>query len=54
MELYPRIGKHFDVKTWTNCRFGMNGWAMLALAFAYKQYTVRRERERDGERERGW
>lgn len=41
MELYPRIGKHFDIKTWTNCRFGMNGWAMLALAFAYKQYTVR-------------
>ena len=41
MELYPRIGKHFDVKTWTNCRFGMNGWAMLSLAFAYKQYTVR-------------
>ncbi|KAI7986120.1 7-dehydrocholesterol reductase [Camellia lanceoleosa] len=23
MELYPRIGKNFDIKDFTNCRFGM-------------------------------
>ncbi|CAL5361011.1 unnamed protein product [Camellia sinensis] len=25
MELYPRIGKKFDIKVFTNCRFGMIG-----------------------------
>jgi len=34
MELYPRIGASFDIKTWTNCRMGMNGWAALPWAFA--------------------
>ena len=34
MELYPRIGAAFDVKTWTNCRMGMAGWASLCWAFA--------------------
>ena len=34
MELYPRIGTVFDIKTWTNCRMGMAGWASLCWAFA--------------------
>ena len=38
MELYPRIGKHFDLKTWTNCRMGMMGWGVLVLCYAVKQY----------------
>jgi len=38
MELYPRIGKGFDLKTWTNCRMGMMGWAFWILCFAVKQY----------------
>jgi len=42
MELYPRIGKRFDLKVFTNCRMGMMGWAVLILCFAVKQY------ERDG------
>ena len=37
MELYPRIGKHFDIKTWTNCRVGMMGWGILILCYAVKQ-----------------
>ena len=36
-ELYPRIGKHFDIKTWTNCRMGMMAWAILPLCYAVKQ-----------------
>ena len=40
MELYPRIGKHFDIKTWTNCRFGMMGWAVLILCYAVKQRAL--------------
>mmetsp|Transcript_9033 Transcript_9033/g.29660 ORF Transcript_9033/g.29660 Transcript_9033/m.29660 type:complete len:459 (-) Transcript_9033:123-1499(-) len=42
MELYPRIGKHFDIKQFTNCRFGMMGWAVLIMCYAAKQV------ERDG------
>lgn len=38
MELYPRLGKSFDLKTWTNCRMGMMGWAFWILCFAVKQY----------------
>ena len=38
MELYPRIGKRFDIKTWTNCRMGMMGWAVLTICFAIKQH----------------
>ncbi|RYR11399.1 hypothetical protein Ahy_B04g068933 isoform C [Arachis hypogaea] len=38
MELYPRIGKHFDIKVFTNCRFGMMSWAVLALTYCIKQY----------------
>ncbi|KAG6764967.1 hypothetical protein POTOM_028981 [Populus tomentosa] len=38
MELYPRIGKNFDIKVFTNCRFGMMSWAVLALTYCIKQY----------------
>mmetsp|Transcript_38076 Transcript_38076/g.151154 ORF Transcript_38076/g.151154 Transcript_38076/m.151154 type:complete len:441 (-) Transcript_38076:239-1561(-) len=37
IELYPRIGKHFDIKMFTNCRFGMMTWPLLPLCFAAKQ-----------------
>ena len=37
MELYPRLGKWFDIKTWTNCRMGMMGWGVLVLCYACKQ-----------------
>ena len=40
MELYPRIGKWFDIKTWTNCRMGMMSWAVLILCYAAKQYET--------------
>ena len=41
MELYPRLlGGKLDVKTWTNCRAGMCGWAVLCLCFAWKQFSV--------------
>ncbi|XP_078443227.1 ergosterol biosynthesis ERG4/ERG24 family [Wolffia australiana] len=38
MELYPRIGENFDIKVFTNCRFGMMSWAVLALTYCIKQY----------------
>ncbi|CAN6452710.1 unnamed protein product [Victoria cruziana] len=38
MELYPRIGKNFDIKVFTNCRFGMMSWAVLAVTYCIKQY----------------
>ncbi|KAG6760605.1 hypothetical protein POTOM_037128 [Populus tomentosa] len=38
LELYPRIGKNFDIKVFTNCRFGMMSWAVLALTYCIKQY----------------
>ena len=37
MELYPRLGAAFDLKTWTNCRMGMMGWAVLVLCYAAAQ-----------------
>ncbi|XP_062102696.1 7-dehydrocholesterol reductase-like [Humulus lupulus] len=37
MELYPRIGKNFDIKVFTNCRFGMMSWAVLAVTYCIKQ-----------------
>jgi 7-dehydrocholesterol reductase len=40
-ELHPRIAG-WDVKLFTNCRFGMMGWALILLSFAAKQY------EKDG------
>lgn len=36
-ELYPRIGSHFDIKTWTNCRMGMMAWTFIAICCAFKQ-----------------
>ncbi|KAM0020337.1 putative 7-dehydrocholesterol reductase [Helianthus debilis subsp. tardiflorus] len=40
MELYPRIGKNFDIKVFTNCRFGMMSWAVLAVTYCIKQYET--------------
>lgn len=39
-ELYPRIGKHFDIKTWTNCRMGMMAWTFINVCFAFKQRSL--------------
>ena len=36
-ELYPRI-LGWDIKQFTNCRFGMMSWALLILCYAEKQY----------------
>ncbi|MBY0529559.1 MAG: 7-dehydrocholesterol reductase [Rhabdochlamydiaceae bacterium] len=36
MELYPRIFG-WDVKMFTNCRFGMMGWGLILLSYASKQ-----------------
>lgn len=38
-ELYPRIFG-WDVKTFTNCRFGMMFWALGILCFAFKQFMM--------------
>ena len=35
-ELYPRI-LGWDVKMFTNCRFGMMGWPLLLISYAAKQ-----------------
>jgi 7-dehydrocholesterol reductase len=40
-ELYPRL-LGWDVKMFTNCRFGMIGWSLIVLSFAAAQH------ERDG------
>ncbi|XP_042449563.1 7-dehydrocholesterol reductase-like [Zingiber officinale] len=40
MELYPRIGKNFDIKVFTNCRFGMMSCAVLAITYCIKQYEM--------------
>ncbi|CAM6033731.1 unnamed protein product [Sphagnum compactum] len=40
MELYPRIGKDFDIKVFTNCRFGMMSWAVLIISFCVKQVEL--------------
>lgn len=37
MELYPRIGRDFDIKVFTNCRFGMMSWAVLIISYCVKQ-----------------
>lgn len=36
MELYPRLFG-WDVKMFTNCRFGMMGWSLIIISFACKQ-----------------
>ncbi len=38
-ELYPRIGG-WDVKQFTNCRFGLMSWPLLILCFAAKQQAT--------------
>ena len=38
-ELYPRLFG-WDVKMFTNCRFGMMGWPLLLLSFAAKQQQI--------------
>ena len=38
-ELYPRIWG-WDIKQFTNCRFGMMSWPLLILCFAAKQYEM--------------
>jgi len=38
-ELYPRI-LGWDVKQFTNCRFGMMGWPLLLLSYAAKQQEL--------------
>ncbi|EFJ06471.1 hypothetical protein SELMODRAFT_135440 [Selaginella moellendorffii] len=40
MELYPRIGSSFDIKTFANCRFGMMSWAVLAITYCIKQHEL--------------
>jgi len=39
MELYPRIFG-WDVKMFTNCRFGMMGWGLILMSYAAKQSEV--------------
>jgi 7-dehydrocholesterol reductase len=38
-ELYPRV-LGWDVKQFTNCRFGMMGWPLILLSFAAKQQAL--------------
>ena len=38
-ELYPRI-LGWDVKQFTNCRFGMMSWPIIILSFAAKQHEL--------------
>ena len=38
-ELYPRLFG-WDIKMFTNCRFGMMGWPLLLLSFAAKQQEL--------------
>ncbi len=39
VELYPRIFG-WDVKMFTNCRFGMMSWPIIILSFAAKQHEL--------------
>ncbi|HWB65111.1 MAG TPA: hypothetical protein VG603_16445, partial [Chitinophagales bacterium] len=38
-ELYPRI-LGWDIKQFTNCRFGMTGWAVAVTSFAFAQQEI--------------
>ena len=38
-ELYPRV-LGWDIKMFTNCRFGLMGWSLLILCYAAKQYEA--------------
>ncbi len=39
MELYPRV-LGWDIKMFTNCRFGMMGWSLIILSYAAKQHQL--------------
>ncbi|XP_059156341.1 uncharacterized protein LOC131941239 [Physella acuta] len=39
MELYPRVFG-FDIKVFTNCRFGMMSWALMVCVHAVKSYEL--------------
>jgi 7-dehydrocholesterol reductase len=39
MELYPRLFG-WDIKQFTNCRFGMMGWPLIIISFAAKQQEL--------------
>lgn len=39
MELYPRVWG-FDIKVFTNCRFGMMVWALLVCVYSVKSYEL--------------
>ncbi|KAI3841826.1 hypothetical protein MKX03_032163 [Papaver bracteatum] len=43
IEIYPRIGKYFDIKVFTNCRFGMMSSGFLAVTYFIKQYEMNRK-----------
>lgn len=38
-ELYPRVFG-WDIKMFTNCRFGLMGWALLVISYAMKQHDA--------------
>ncbi|MBP6730607.1 MAG: hypothetical protein KA149_01025 [Chitinophagales bacterium] len=38
-ELYPRI-LGWDIKMFTNCRFGMTGWAIAVTSYAFAQKSI--------------
>ena len=38
-ELYPRVAG-WDVKMFTNCRFGMMAWPLIIISFAAKQHEL--------------
>jgi 7-dehydrocholesterol reductase len=40
MELYPRLGKNFDIKDFLHCRLGMMAWAILIISCAIKQASA--------------
>lgn len=39
MELYPRV-LGWDVKMFTNCRFGMMSWGLILISYAAKQHQL--------------
>jgi len=38
-ELYPRV-LGWDIKQFTNCRFGMTGWALAVVSFVFAQQEI--------------
>lgn len=38
-ELYPRV-LGWDIKQFTNCRFGMMSWSLILFSYAAKQYVL--------------